>query len=746
MGRGAAPPEINPAGHNLAVQALSRALLLTQPHMTQALSDQATSPLIRPDHNAWRRACASRAAVLTDAGQYFGAVREALLNARSTAFIIGWDLDSRTRLVGEDGRASDGFPEGFIEFLSAVVKQRPQLLIHVLVWDYSILYASERELFPTASLRWGTPRQIRFCLDDDLPLGASQHQKIVVIDDALAFSGGLDLTTRRWDTREHRLDDPRRVDLAGVPYPPFHDVQAMVDGPAAAALAELARIRWMQGACERTPPIRPTGDPWPRSIAPDLTGIAVGIARTSPALDDESEIREVEALFFDMVDGAERCIYIENQYLTSQRFAERLAERMTERQELEVVLVTPKHAHSWLEEQTMQAGLGRFMQVFTDKGVSERVRFLYPSVSENGRSIDTMVHSKVMVVDDRILRVGSANLNNRSFGVDTECDLAFEATSEDHRKHIVRVRDRLIGHFCGVTESEFAAATARTGSLIKAVESFRQNCHSLMPIQLVGAAPSQISALEGLGDPERPIPAPEFAKSFVGERPPARRLRRFAKVIVIGLFIVLLLLAWRLTPLAALTNPHTIREWFTDIAAAPGAPAIVLAVFVVGGLLVFPVTLLIAATAATFGPWLGFAYAAVGAAASAIATYGVGALIGRQALENVLGPRLNRIRRAITRHGVLAVATVRMVPVAPFTVVNLAAGASRIPFADYVLGTILGMLPGLVLMSVLGHQIFNVLTAPTPLNVTLFVVAVIAWIGASLGIQALVTWSRRRKA
>ena len=115
----------------------------------------------------------------------------------------------------------------------------------------------------------GHRRQIRFCLDDDLPFGASQHQKIVVVDDALAFSGGLDLTTRRWDTRAHRLDDPRRVDLAGVPYAPFHDVQAMVDGKAAAALAELARVRWTHGACERAPPVRPTGDPWPKSVTPD---------------------------------------------------------------------------------------------------------------------------------------------------------------------------------------------------------------------------------------------------------------------------------------------------------------------------------------------------------------------------------------------------------------------------------------------------------------------------------------------
>lgn len=702
-------------------------------------------PLTRPGYNAWRVERAGRAAVLIDAGQYFGAVREALLNARSSVFIVGWDIDSRTRLVGEDGRTDDGFPDSLIDFLAAIVARRPELLVHVLVWDYSILYANEREPFPTAALHWRTPRRIRFCLDDDLPFGAAQHQKIVVIDDAIAFSGGLDLTTRRWDTRAHRLGDPHRVDLAGVPYAPFHDVQALVDGKAAAAIARLVRMRWTHAACERAPPLRPTGDPWPESITPDLADIDVAIARTSPALDDEKDIREVEALFFDMVDRAERSIYIENQYLTSTRFAGHLARRMTQRPGLEAVLITPKHAHSWLEEQTMQAGLGRFMHVFADAGVADRVRLLYPNISANGCSIDTMVHSKVMIVDDRILRVGSANLNNRSFGVDTECDLALTATTDEHRRNIAQVRNRLVGHFCGVGDAHVSAVEAQTGSLIRTVETFAGNDHSLLPIELDPLAPGGITALEELGDPERPIAAPEFARTFVGARPPARRLRRFARVIALGVLVVLLMLAWRLTPLAALTNPHVIREGFAEIAATPGAPAIVLAVFVIGGLLVFPVTLLIAATAATFGPLLGFTYAAIGAAASATMTYGIGALVGRDVLENVLGPRLNRIRRAITRHGVLAIATVRMVPVAPFTVVNLAAGASRIPFVDYILGTVLGMLPGLVLMSALGHQIFNVLTAPTPRNVSLFVLAVIAWIGASLGIQALVTRSRRRR-
>ena len=371
--------------------------------------------ILQPGRNVWRRELADRAALLCDAGQYFGALRNAFIKAQSSIFIIGWDIDSRTRLVGEDCTPSDGYPEGLIDLLSALAKERPKLAVHLLVWDYSLLYAVERELFPHISIHWRTPRRVRYCLDDDLPLGASHHQKIVTVDDRVAFCGGLDLTTRRWDTRQHRFHEPGRADLAGVPYPPFHDVQALVDGNAALALAELARERWRRGACQRAPPLCPVDDPWPDGVEPDLAAIPVGIARTFPETENKKEIREIEALHFDMIDHAERTIYIENQYLTSLRFADRLAKRMQARPELEALVVTPKAAHSWLEERTMQSGLARCVRVFQDAGVTTD-RLLYPQVECNGSNVDTMVHSKVMIVDDGLLRVGSANLNNRSLG------------------------------------------------------------------------------------------------------------------------------------------------------------------------------------------------------------------------------------------------------------------------------------------------------------------------------------------
>jgi phosphatidylserine/phosphatidylglycerophosphate/cardiolipin synthase-like enzyme/uncharacterized membrane protein YdjX (TVP38/TMEM64 family) len=700
--------------------------------------------ILIPNRNVWRVERAERAAVLIDAASYFGALREALLKARSTVFIVGWDLDSRTPLVGESGKAQDGYPEGFVDFLTALVNERPHLNVHLLVWDYSVLYALEREPFPTVSLRWRTPRRIHYCLDDDLPAGASHHQKIVVVDDAVAFSGGQDVTIRRWDSAHHRLDDRRRVDPGGESYAPYHDVQAVVDGKAALALAKLARERWRNGACKRAPPIQALGDPWPQSIIPDLTEIDVGIARTYPAFEDKDEIRECEKLFFDSIEHAERTIFIENQYLTATRFADRLAKRLRKNPKLEVAIIAPRNAHSWLEAQTMHVGLGRFMHVFKDAGVSERVALLYPQVAEGGRTAEVMIHSKVMIVDDIFLRVGSANLNNRSFGLDTECDLAFEATAPEQRRAILRVRDRMLGHFCGVSAEEVAASLSRTGSLTATARSLTHGGHSLEPIELDGTDFGTVSTLESVADPERPIAPPAFLQTFVGQRPRAHLLRRFAMIIGVGIVIVALMLAWRFTALSALAHPDHIRQWLSDIAEMPSAPLMVLAMFVVGGLLVFPVLLLIAATAAAFGPWLGFALASTGAIASAIVTYGVGAAIGRRTMEKVLGPQLHRVRRGVVRRGVLAVAAIRLVPIAPFTLVNLVAGASKIPFADYLLGTIIGMAPGLIMMSALGYQIWSVIAAPTLTNVLLFILAVFGWLVVSIGAQGLLLRWRRR--
>ena len=187
---------------------------------------------------------------------------------------------------------------------------------------------------------------------------------------------------------------PRRVDPGGSPYPPFHDVQAIVDGDAAVALAELARERWLRAGCIEAPPLAPTGDPWPSHIEPDFRVTEIGIARTLPASDEMDEVREIEALFLDGIDQATRTIYIENQFITARRIAERLAKRLAERPALEAVIIVPQALHSWLESQAMGSGRSRFIAALRAAGVRDRVAVLSPHVSNGAKDIDVMVHSK----------------------------------------------------------------------------------------------------------------------------------------------------------------------------------------------------------------------------------------------------------------------------------------------------------------------------------------------------------------
>ncbi|HEY0442239.1 MAG TPA: VTT domain-containing protein, partial [Xanthobacteraceae bacterium] len=355
----------------------------------------------------------------------------------------------------------------------------------------------------------------------------------------------------------------------------------------------------------------------------------------------------------------------------------------------------------------------------------------------------TMVHSKVTIIDNRLLRIGSANLNNRSMGADTECDLIFEATNEDHRAHIAEIRNRLLGEHCGTNAREIAASLRRTGSLLATAEKVSHNGHSLRPIDDGEPDPDELSAaIEEVADPARPLAA-ELVLDQKGSRLSRMQVSTLLKIVLAALLVIALPLTWQYTPLSTLANPDVVRASLSAVAESRWAPFAVVAIFVSAGLVAFPVLVLIAVTAATFGPFYGLLYAALGSLSSALVTYLIGARLGKDMLRAMLGPRLDRIRRHIVNQGVISVAAVRVVPVAPFTLVNLVAGASQIRLQDFLAGTVLGMAPGWIVMSALGHQIFQIITQPTATNVALLGAAIVAWIAVSVGIQILVSKYRR---
>ena len=588
-----------------------------------------SSSILIPGDTVWRRCKAGRLAILNDAAAYFAALREALLLATRQVYIIGWDIHSLTRFVGPSGQADDGYPEELGAFLKALLENRPELRIDILSWDFPALYAAEREWNSPAKFTSGAPDRLRFCFDSSLPLGSAQHQKIVVIDGLLAFSGGLDLTIRRWDTGAHAADDPLRVDPDGKPYPPFHDVQCMVDGDAAASLREVAEHRWRAAGCTVTPSPAVTGDRWPASVPVQARGMTAGIARTGIATAGEPAVHEVARLFEASINTADRFIYIENQFTSAVDIAHLLVQRMLDVPQLKVLIVTPKMHSSWFESQAMQSGRGDFIAEFVAADVVDRVRFLYPSTRGADGVSAVMVHSKVMITDDRFLRIGSANINNRSMGADTECDLAFEATSEVQQEYIARFRRQMIGHFCGVDEREIEHHEADLfGYLDRLAASGREK--SLQPIDPAATEGGIAAVVQPVADPREPLRLDRTANRMWTAR---------TILAVLGLVAALagLALAWQYTSLKDFADVGFVSSVISQPARSHYAPLLAIAAFVVGGLVVFPVLVLIAATAAALGPWMGFVSAGIGVLLSALTLFTIGRFLGHARLQRLLG-------------------------------------------------------------------------------------------------------------
>jgi phosphatidylserine/phosphatidylglycerophosphate/cardiolipin synthase-like enzyme/uncharacterized membrane protein YdjX (TVP38/TMEM64 family) len=696
--------------------------------------------ILRPGTNCWCLAHARRLAFLVDGAAYFSALRAAAMRARQSILVIGWDVDSRTRLPRNDDE-SDDLPERFGDFLNDLAKRHPGLQVHILDWDFAMLFALDREVLPLYQLGWRTDRRVRFHLDDRHPVGASHHQKIVVIDDTVAFVGGLDITHCRWDTPAHDPEESRRVDADGDPYPPFHDVQVMVEGEAAKALGGLARERWRRATDhEAKRPGRPPGDPWPTGIAADVTDVEVAIARTQPAYETHPQIQEVKRLYLDAIAAARHSIYIENQYFTAPSIGEALAVRLQERDGPEVVLISRLGGDGWLETRTMGVLRARLLKRLQAADSHGRLRACFPDhAGLKGEVIK--LHSKLMVVDDRFLRVGSANLNNRSMGLDTECDLAIEAEEPRVADAIGLFRNRLLAEHLGAETGTVSDEIRRTGSIIGAIDTLNGNIRRLAPLEAeLSPELDDLVPESALIDPERPVDPDEMVDELVpeGHAEAGHHLGAIAGLLLVAGAMAA---AWRWTPLSDWLDIGILVESAQAIVGSPAAPVWVLGIYLVASLIAIPITILVVVTVILFGPVQGFAYALAGSILGAGATFWLGHLMGRGTVRRLAGSRLDTLSRRLGERGLLAVLAVRVIPVAPFTVVNLVAGASHIRLRDFVVGTVLGMTPGILAVTIFSDRLLGVLQDPSPRSMALLAVAIAA---VAAGAFLLQRWLKRR--
>ena len=692
-------------------------------------------PILEPGRTCWRVEETERLGVIVDGEDYFALAKAAMRRARRTIYLTAWDFDARIRLMPQTRRPRR--PDRLGTLLNWLATTRPDLHIHVLKWDYAELFDLARWSHPFMLRNWLTHRRLQYRLDGDHPTGACHHQKLLVIDDRVAFCGGLDITANRWDTRAHRADDPRRRQPDGKHYEPFHDVMMAVDGNAARALGEMFRERWARATGETLLPPAPSpgrparryplaADPWPPGLEPLLRGVSVGIARTDPACNGREAVREVEALYLEAIAAAREVIYLESQYFASSAVAEALKARLAEEDGPEVIVVNPVRTTSWLENTVMLGARARLTRELREADRHGRFH-MFAALTDGGACIT--VHAKVMVVDDRLLRIGSANLNNRSMGLDTECDLALEAgpgpEEAETRRAIRHTRNDLIAEHLGTSPAAVASAQRRLGSLAAAIESLRKPMgrkamgRTLEPLH--DPEPDGLAAAVAdvrVFDPEHPVDAVDIVRRVLPSRIPRTRqwLMLAGILALVGLWGM-----WRYTALSEWATLDAVLAVFQSLRDSPLAPLWVILAYVAGGYVMFPLTVLIAATAIVMGPWWGFPTAMGGAVASAVAMFWTGRMVGRDLLDRHAGPLIARLNEKLADSGIAAVAGVRAVPVAPYTLVNLAAGVSKLRFSDYVIGTMVGLAPGILAFNLLGHQLERTIGNPGVADIALLV-------------------------
>jgi uncharacterized membrane protein YdjX (TVP38/TMEM64 family) len=197
--------------------------------------------------------------------------------------------------------------------------------------------------------------------------------------------------------------------------------------------------------------------------------------------------------------------------------------------------------------------------------------------------------------------------------------------------------------------------------------------------------------------------------------------------------------AWRWTPLAEQIDIRKIIAWSVSLRENPARHVIIFGAYIVGSFVSFPVPLLVLATAFVFGPVAGTVYSFAGCLLGAAVTYGAGRLMGKDFVRRIAGAKWRAVEKTAAETGIMAVAAMRLLPVAPFTIVNVVAGAFRLPVWNYFVGSLLGLAPGILVINFFARQFARTLRQPGPASYALLALAVFLAVAGTI-------WLKRKVA
>ncbi len=397
---------------------------------------------------------AARVSFLLEGAAYMEAVARAMLCARRELWIVGWDLHEETALLAP-GACPEGLPERLLPRLLALLAREPRLTIRLLLWSCSPLLLPEGQPVPAWTLRRHRHPRLLVALDEAPLLGACLHQKLVVVDGAAAFLGGIDLTLRRWDT-------PAHVAPPGAPptWRPLHDLGVARRGAAAERLRARASGWWAEATGEAVDGEAVDGEAGEgracheagcglchdvyRDMYHDIHhdtchDMCHGAGGGAPAEASLPALRDlpVELAWHDPAPGAprpladallravqraERWILLESPYLSWLPLVEALEARLAAPAPPQVLIILPARADSALERWTLDRLRGPLLaRLEAADGGRGLLRVAAPWRASSRQPV--YVHAKLWIVDGRFGMIGSANLARRSMEADAELGL-----------------------------------------------------------------------------------------------------------------------------------------------------------------------------------------------------------------------------------------------------------------------------------------------------------------------------------
>ncbi len=690
--------------------------------------------------NSFSWATGQNAWIYWDAANYFKAFVLACSQATHEIFITGWDIHSETNLAPDWEGTWVPRRWSLSQFLLDLLESKPDLHIYLLCWDYAPIYLLEREKLQAIRFGWFSHPRMHFKMDAAHPVGASQHQKFVVVDQSVAFLGGLDLTIRRWDTCDHLARNPLRVDPQGLPYGPYHDMQIGFHGSLAVRMADLFCERWKRATGEtlRSKSIARVFSPQMMHGVYAFENVSMALSQTLPPFRDHAPRFEIAQLYSDGLETARNHIVLENQYLTSRHIVEILSRVLRKESGPEVIIILPELAGGWLEQKTMGLMQAQALYALQEADAHARLQVFYPEHRDLRKSKRYItVHSKVMVVDSEIISIGSANLNNRSMGFDSEVNATIHV-----QKPCYGFTANLLSHHTDAKATIIQRHLEQGASVREAIRILNEaSTHRHLQAFTIQAAGPMLLDSE-LVDAEKPSVLEEGMDRW-GQLMQilARRLGLSSPTVMLvvgfvllGAFLFGLYLISRKSPFDLYRLMAFFRGTGDDSLLRH---ALIPATFAIGGLLFIPINIMILATAALLPIGQALAHIFFGIIMNVSTSYFVGQTVGRYFFRRFLGAKVRNILHRVGKGHFLTLVALRIVPLAPNSLINLTAGVGHVPFLRFLGATLVGMAPGLLLLVVFQKSLFSVLEKPEVLSVLLLVALVVFAL-------LLAQWSLRR--